>query len=70
MTGAKCKSCGGAAHPSTGAQYTPTFLVCGRCVRAFWAWVRQHTNRVYRAGARGDRPKRFVSFYEAAGRRA
>lgn len=64
----KCSSCGGVAHPATGCQYSPTFIVCGPCVRTFWAWVKGHTNRVYRAGPRGV--KRFVSFYEAAGRRA
>ena len=65
-----CASCGGAAHPATGCQYTTTTIVCGPCVRAFWAWVREHTAKMKRVGDRKRRPAMFVSFYEAAGRAA
>jgi hypothetical protein len=65
----KCAACGGAAHPATGCQHSETCIVCGPCTEAFWRWVRGHTNRVYRAGAKGDKVAGFVSFYEAAGRR-
>lgn len=37
----ECRTCGGPAHPATGCQYTETFIVCGPCTRAFWAWFRQ-----------------------------
>lgn len=60
----RCAACNGTAHPATGCQYTPTMLVCGPCVRRFWAWARVHTNAMKRVG----QTKKFVSFYEAARR--
>lgn len=33
-----CPTCGGVAHPATGCVYSPTFIVCGPCVRSFWEW--------------------------------
>lgn len=39
-----CRTCGGVAHPASGCAYTPTFIVCGPCVRDFWSWVVRHTN--------------------------
>lgn len=74
-----CKSCGGVAHPATGAQYTETMLVCEQCVRTFWDWVKGHTNMVKGVGPKirdpwrtplvaFAPPKLYVSFYEAAGR--
>ena len=67
----KCASCKGVAHPATGSQHSETFIVCGRCTRETWAWVRTHTDRVYRVGPKGvpKGERRFVSFYEAAGKR-
>jgi hypothetical protein len=35
MVGRRCRFCHGAAHPATGSQYTPTFLVCGTCIRPY-----------------------------------
>lgn len=40
-----CVICKGPAHPATGAQYTPTAIACGPCVREFWQWVRRHTSK-------------------------
>lgn len=34
-----CRDCGGVAHPASGCQYTPNWIVCGPCVRAAWAWI-------------------------------
>lgn len=34
-----CFFCGGAAHPSTGCQYSPTCLACARCTREFWRFA-------------------------------
>jgi hypothetical protein len=64
----ECKLCGGAAHPSSGAQYGPRWLVCHRCELAFWQWVERHTNK---RGARKSRrfPNRVACcFYSAAGK--
>ncbi len=33
--GRRCRFCLGVAHPATGCQYTPTFLVCGTCIRPY-----------------------------------
>lgn len=54
----------GVAHPATGCEYSPGVVVCGPCVRAFWAWFRAHSNQVP-----GKRHKSKASFYEAAGKR-
>lgn len=40
----RCPTCGGVSHPSNGCAYTPTFVVCERCVREFWEWLERHTN--------------------------
>lgn len=50
-----CASCGGAAHDASGRRYSARTIVCGRCVRAFWAWVRVHT-----------KPRKGTDFYGAA----
>jgi hypothetical protein len=42
---ARCMFCKGAAHPATGAQYTPTAVACGPCVRDFWQWVRARQHK-------------------------
>jgi hypothetical protein len=42
--GTRCRDCGGVAHPATGCQYTPTWIVCGPCTRRAWEWIRQHVN--------------------------
>lgn len=39
-----CPSCGGAAHPSSGCQYSEAIVVCGPCTRRFWSWALQHIN--------------------------
>jgi hypothetical protein len=41
----RCFFCGNPAHPSTGAQYTPTALACVYCVKSFWAWFRAQTHK-------------------------
>jgi hypothetical protein len=63
----RCASCGGAAHPASGCQYSETYIVCGRCTRSFWNWVKGHTNMMKRVGPKGVKPALKVSFYEAAG---
>lgn len=65
----KCASCKGVAHPATGSQYSKNYIICGPCTRSFWTWVKGHTNRVYRTGPKGAKPKVFASFYEAAGKK-
>lgn len=35
MIGRRCRFCLGVAHPASGSQYTPTFLVCGTCIRPY-----------------------------------
>ena len=61
----KCSSCGASAHPASGCQYTENTLICGRCIREAWKWIKGHTNLVNRVGPKGSKEK--VSFYEAAG---
>lgn len=39
----RCASCKGAAHPASGCQYSEKTIICGRCVREFWRWVKGHT---------------------------
>lgn len=53
----RCAACGGAAHPSTGCQYSEDMLVCLRCTRAFWRWLRDHQNKRYRVGPKGKGAK-------------
>jgi hypothetical protein len=60
----KCASCGAVAHPASGCQYTPKTIVCSRCTREFWRWVKGQTNRRFRVGRTG----KHVSFYEAVGK--
>ena len=60
----KCAACEGVAHQATGCQYTATMLVCGPCVRTFWAWAQVHTAQKRRVGPKPS--KNWVSFYEAA----
>jgi len=66
LTSIRCAACKGVAHPASGCVYGPRTVVCGPCVRAAWAWVRQHTARYVRVGPRGPRA-RYISFYAAAG---
>lgn len=40
----RCPMCNGSAHPSTGCEYTPTFVVCWRCTTEFWKWCISHTS--------------------------
>jgi hypothetical protein len=56
-----CRTCGGVAHPASGCAYSPTFVVCGPCVRDFWSWVQRHTNS---KGRRKGGP----NFYDHVGR--
>jgi len=42
-------------------------LICGRCIREAWRWIKGHTNLDKRVGAKVKGAAR-VSFYEAAGR--
>lgn len=51
-----CPTCGGASHPSNGCEYTPTFVVCERCTREFWAWLQEVTN--------GKGMRRGIRFYD------
>jgi len=53
-----CSACKGAAHPASGCQYSESVIVCGPCVRRFWAWAKQHM----RARKKGS------DFYSAAGK--
>lgn len=62
----KCASCGGSAHPATGCQYSERVIICGRCIREAWHWIKGHTSMKKRVGPKGSKQK--VSFYEAAGR--
>lgn len=39
-----CPMCGGSSHPSSGCEYTPTFVVCKSCTLDFWAWLQKFTN--------------------------
>ena len=55
-----CPTCGGAAHPSTGCVYSPTFIVCGPCVRDFWKWEM--------AFIEGKGRRRGVRFYDHVNR--
>lgn len=56
----RCATCGGVAHPATGCQYTPTFIVCGPCTREAWRWLLAHIN--------GKGARKGLYFYEHAGR--
>ena len=58
----RCPSCGGAAHPASGCQYSKTVVVCGPCTRRFWVWFRAHNNKRYGVvrGVRGSG----VNFYD------
>lgn len=51
-----CRTCGGVAHPATGCVYSPTFIVCGPCVRSFWAWMLAFQN--------GKGRRKGVRFYD------
>lgn len=52
-----CPTCGGVSHPASGCVYSPTFIVCGPCVREFAQWIQDFTNS---KGRRKGRP----SFYD------
>lgn len=56
----RCATCGGVAHPASGCQYTPTFIVCGPCTRQAWVWLRAHIN--------GKGGRKGLYFYAHAGR--
>jgi hypothetical protein len=43
-----CFFCGGAAHPSTGCEYSATAVACRRCTEEFWAWHRSRQHTVFR----------------------
>lgn len=51
-----CAACKGPAHPASGCQYTAQTLVCGPCVREFWAWAVRHIN--------GAGRRRGLAFYD------
>lgn len=40
-----CFFCKHPAHPSTGAQYTETAIVCRYCVVDFWKWFRAQQHK-------------------------
>lgn len=61
-----CSFCGGAAHPSTGCQYSLNCISCWRCTIEAWRWVKGHTNTKAKKVRNGVIPS--VSFYEAAGK--
>ena len=61
----RCISCGGAAHPATGAQYTVTAITCWRCTETFWKWVREQTSK---RPSRRNRRHPEIDFYTAAGK--
>lgn len=52
-----CMSCKGPYHEATGHVWAPGAVVCGPCIKRFYAWVKQHT---------APRKGRMVNFYEAA----
>ncbi len=54
----RCRDCGGPAHPATGCQYAPDYIVCGPCAREAWAWYVRFVN------SKGGRSG--VWFYEHA----
>jgi len=56
-----CRDCGGVAHPASGCQYTPTYIVCGRCIRQVITYVVETTNS---KGRRKGRP----AFYDHVNR--
>lgn len=53
-----CPMCGGVSHPASGCAYTPTFVVCGPCVRDFWAWLIPFVN--------GKGRRKGLAFYDYA----
>lgn len=53
-----CFLCGGSAHPATGCVYSPTCILCHRCTREQWRWVKGWTNA---------RMKQGHYFYQCAG---
>lgn len=48
-----CRDCGGVAHPASGCSYTPTYIVCGPCIREVYRQLEVTTNS---KGRRGGRP--------------
>jgi hypothetical protein len=40
----RCACCKGAAHPASGCQYSERVIICGRCTREAWRWIKGHTN--------------------------
>ena len=60
-----CASCKGSAHPATGCQYTEKTIVCGRCVREFWKWLKGNTSRKFRIGPKGTKAKSYVPWGDA-----
>ena len=56
----RCAQCGGAAHSASGCQYSERTVICGPCVRRWWAWYVKHVNG---KGARSG-----IYFYEHAQR--
>ena len=48
----RCPSCGSPSHPASGCVYSENYVVCGRCVRETWRWVKGHTNISKRVGNR------------------
>lgn len=46
----RCPVCGGASHPSTGCEYRPGYVVCWRCTREAWHFIKGWTNKKPRRG--------------------
>jgi len=61
FTSFRCPDCGGVSHPASGCQYSERTVVCGRCTRRVFSWVRVFTAS---KGARCGRP----AFYDHVGR--
>ena len=51
----RCPSCGGASHPASGSVLPSGEVVCGPCVRRFWAWAAKHGEKSYRVGPKGKK---------------
>lgn len=57
----RCPSCGGVSHPATGSVLPSGEVVCGPCVRRFWAWASEHGKKTYRVGKKGKGSK-YIAF--------
>lgn len=57
----RCPSCGGVSHPASGSVLPSGEVVCGPCVRRFWAWASEHGKKTYRVGKKGKGSK-YIAF--------